>query len=116
MLHYDTGCVKRKLTMKKETIIELIGLALEKTENTKPKESLGQNIVVLDRGFVYVGEVTDEGESIRITNAKNIRVWGTTEGLGQLRNGPLSSTELDVVGEVIAPKHSVIHYIKCSGF
>lgn len=103
--------------MKKETIIELIGLALEQTgNNQKQSRSFGQNIMVLDRGFVYVGDVTDEGDFVRITNAKNIRQWGTSQGLGELRNGPLGSTKLDVVGEVLAPKRAIIHFIKCSGF
>ena len=77
---------------------------------------LGQNIVVLDKGFVYVGEVLELPDRITITNARNIRVWGTSQGLGELRNGPLSSTKLDIVGDVVAYKHAVIHLIKCKGF
>jgi hypothetical protein len=76
----------------------------------------GQHIVVLDRGFIYVGEVEVDAQYCRISNARNIRVWGTTNGLGELRNGPLSGTKTDVVGEVIAPVKSVIHYIPCKGF
>ena len=71
-------------------------------------------IVVLDRGFVYVGKVADEGENLRITNCRNIRRWGTTKGLGELVNGPTDDTVLDTVGEVIAPKRAVIHHIVCS--
>ena len=40
----------------------------------------GQHIVVLDRGFVYVGDVTIDGDFLRITDAKNIRYWGTKNG------------------------------------
>jgi len=76
----------------------------------------GQNIVVLDRGFVYVGTVKLNGDFVHITDAKNIRAWGTTKGLGELRNGPVSSTKLDEVGEVIAPLRAVIHFIPCTGF
>lgn len=81
-----------------------------------PSPITGQHIVVLDRSFVYVGTVTIEGEFVKITNAKNIRLWGTTQGLGELRNGPLSGTKLDAVGEVIAPLRAVIHFIPCKGF
>ena len=70
-------------------------------------------IVVLDRGYVYVGHVSDEGENIRISNARNIRYWGTTNGLGELVNGPTALTRLDEVGVVIAPKRAVIHQILC---
>ena len=78
--------------------------------------ALGQNIVVLDRGFVYVGEVLERADRIRIMNAKNIRVWGTKNGLGELRTGPTNETKMDAVGEVIAYKRAVMHMIPCQGF
>ena len=71
----------------------------------------GTAIVVLDRGFVYVGKVTVEGEWCIIENAKNIRVWGTTNGLGELVNGPTKTTKLDTVGSVRAPMRAVISII-----
>ena len=76
----------------------------------------GQHIVVLDRGFVYVGDVTIEGDFLHITDAKNIRYWGTKNGLGELRDGPKSDTKLDKVGEVIAPMRALIHLVPCKGF
>lgn len=94
---------------------ELIAALNGKTTNPEPK-SLGQNIVVLDRGFVYVGYVSDEGEYLRVTNAKNIRYWGTKNGLGELRDGPLPDTKLDVVGEITTPKRALIHLVPCKGF
>lgn len=75
-----------------------------------------QAIAVLDRGFVYVGTCSIKDETLTITNARNIRKWGTSLGLGELRNGPLPETKLDVVGTVIAPERSVIHVIPCKGF
>ena len=68
-------------------------------------------IVVLDRGFVYVGKVTVDGDLCCIENAKNIRVWGTTNGLGELVNGPTKTTKLDSVGSVRAPMRAVISII-----
>ena len=65
-------------------------------------------IVVLDRGFVFVGRVEYSDDSVIITDAKNIRKWGTTKGLGELVNGPLSGTVLDAAGTVIAPKRAMI--------
>lgn len=83
-----------------------------------PKQpvDVGQQIVVLDRGFVYVGNVTEHDEHIIIENARNIRKWGTSNGLGELRNGPLNATILDDCGTVQAPKKAVICYIKSTGF
>ena len=72
----------------------------------------GFAIVVLDRGFVYVGQVAHDGQWCVITNAKNIRRWGTSRGLGELAlNGPLPETSLDSVGTVRAPARAVISLI-----
>ncbi len=71
----------------------------------------GVAIVVLDRGFVYVGRVTVDGDWCVIESAKNIRVWGTTNGLGELVNGPTKDTKLDTVGNVRAPMRAVISII-----
>ena len=68
-------------------------------------------IVVLDRGFVYVGHVEVGSDFVTLTHAKNIRVWGTTKGLGELVNGPLSGTKLDAVGNVKAPLRALISLI-----
>lgn len=71
----------------------------------------GTAIVVLDRGFVYVGKVTVDGDWCCIENAKNIRIWGTKNGLGELVNGPTKDTKLDAVGNVRAPLRAVISII-----
>ncbi len=80
------------------------------------KDSVAQTegdikIVVLDRGFVYVGSVSKEEDFIVIRNAKNIRQWGTTKGLGELIGGPLSETKLDNAGTVRAPFRALISLI-----
>jgi len=58
-------------------------------------------IVVLQRGWVLVGNVSvsEKDPNIRIIqNAAVIRVWGTSKGLGELRDGPTASTKLDPTG------------------
>ena len=73
----------------------------------------GFAIVVLDRGFVYVGNVEIADDWCVITNARNVRVWGTTKGLGQLAlEGPQKATVIDVVGTVRAPIRAVIHIVE----
>ena len=62
----------------------------------KVEKLIGFGIVVLDRGFVYVGSVETDQDWCVITDAKNIRCWGTTEGLGELAlKGPQAETQLD---------------------
>ncbi len=90
-------------------------LKLAEMFGNKPAQDrdLGLQIVVLDRGFVYVGKVTLSGGECVIREAKNIRRWGTTNGLGQLVGGPTPNTELDVVGTVRCAGKAVMHFIAC---
>ena len=58
-------------------------------------------IIAADKGFVFVGKCEDQEDgSVIIRNAKNIRRWGTTKGLGELVNGPTSKTQHDPYGTV----------------
>lgn len=71
----------------------------------------GLQIAVLDRGFIYIGDVATDGEWCYIANAWNIRRWGTKRGLGELVNGPLADTVLDRVGDVRMPMTTLQHLI-----
>lgn len=76
----------------------------------------GFGIVVLDRGFVYVGQIEHDGDWCVITDARNIRYWGTERGLGQLAlEGPTDKTKLDAVGTVRAPARAVISIVDTDG-
>ena len=99
--------------------------ALEKTERDEKNQDccvapapppVTTSIVVLDRGFVYVGNISfsEDHQFLTVTNCRNIRVWGTTKGLGELaQNGPNSKTVLDFVGEILVPVRAVIHILTC---
>jgi hypothetical protein len=52
-------------------------------------------IVVLQRGWVYIGRFSRIGDDCKLSDASCIRVWGTTKGLAELVNGPTKSTVLD---------------------
>ena len=72
----------------------------------------GYGIVVVDRGFVYVGDTEIRGDWCVVSGAWNIRYWGTERGLGQLATeGPTSKTKLDAVGCVHIPMRAVISVI-----
>ncbi len=101
-LHGVSATQKDTQTMKPESIsidevqyVRADTVAKIPTGNTK--------IVVLQRGWVLVGNVSESeaDPNIRLMhNAAVIRVWGTTKGLGELRSGPTSSTKLDPAGIV----------------
>jgi hypothetical protein len=70
-------------------------------------------IVIAHRGFVWIGEYSEKGDKVQLARAKNIRRWGTTKGLGELRRGPLENTKLDEAGDVELHQMAVISTIKC---
>lgn len=73
----------------------------------------GFAIVVLDRGFVYVGDVEIDDDYVVIKNAHNVRLWGTENGLGQLAlEGPTEKTKLDKAGIVRSSKTAFIHLLE----
>lgn len=56
-------------------------------------------IIIAPRGWVWVGYYEMDGDMVVLTHARNVRVWGTTEGLLQLAaEGPLPQTKLDGKG------------------
>lgn len=93
--------------------LKQIAALFQKPEEISKDQRLGFNIVVLDRGWVHVGECRFEGEFLIIENAKNIRQWGTTKGLGELVNGPTSSTKLDDCGTVKVNRAALKFLIPC---
>jgi hypothetical protein len=67
-------------------------------------------IAVLDNGFVFVcGDLTRDGDGYTLTRARCIRTWGTSEGLGELVNGPTTSTVLDRQIPIMSvPSHAML--------
>ena len=69
-------------------------------------------IAVLDRGWVFIGNVTTDEEWCVIEKAKNIRIWGTKKGLGELAAcGPQPSTVMDDAGSVRVSRKALLFTI-----
>ncbi len=69
-------------------------------------------IAILDRGWVFVGRVTEQPSAVRIEGADCVRRWGTERGIGQLAlKGPTRETKLDPAGTVTVPRTSVVALI-----
>ena len=58
-------------------------------------------IVVLQRGWVFIGRYSENGDLRNLHNAYGIQTWGTTKGLPELVNGATSSTKLNKCDGVI---------------
>jgi len=73
-----------------------------------------KQIIIAQRGWVFVGEVEAAGDQVTITNAKCIRRWGTTKGLGELaKEGPKKATVLDEMGTVRLHALAVVAAVDC---
>lgn len=98
-----------------EKLIQLLKMVESATgsPDSEPVDH-GLCIAVLDRGFVYVGNVVTDDKFVTITNARNVRKWGTTNGLGQLAiEGPQPDTKLDNANVVRALVGELKHMILC---
>lgn len=73
-----------------------------------------KQIIVAQRGWVFVGDVDKSGDDVIVSNAQCIRRWGTTRGLGELaKNGPQKATVLDDMGTVRLHALAVVATIDC---
>lgn len=72
-------------------------------------------IVILDRGWVFIGRLEREAGGLTLSNAACIRRWGTLKGIGQLAlEGPQKDTVLDAAGTVRVPDSALIAVIETS--
>lgn len=75
-------------------------------KNIKPSK---KQIVVLNRGWVVVGDYSEKGDECTLANASVIRKWGTTQGLGELaEKGKLPDTILDACPNVHFHKMTMV--------
>ncbi len=87
-----------------------------------PKDSVSRieytgdiKIVILQRGWIYIGRFERNGNDCKLHNASCIRTWGTTKGLAELVNGPTSNTKLDKCeGTVEFDWLTVVHTINAN--
>ena len=84
-----------------EDQIELNGKIYLPADKVSANYSSDIRIVVLQRGWVYIGRFSREGNLCQLTNASCIRVWGTTKGLAELVNGKTDKTILDKCGGIV---------------
>jgi len=103
--------------MDKDVLSKLIGMAVcsdENKEEEKCEEGGDIKIVILQRGWVFVGRYYENGNNCRLEDAKCIRKWGTTKGLGELAlDGVKSDTILDDCPTVNFHKLTIVASINC---
>jgi hypothetical protein len=81
----------------------------------RPADSFGPiKIVVIERGFVYVGrvEVDDTTDNVTISGARSLIRWGSSQHLGELVRGPLEETRLGAPCTVQVRDSQIVHMIE----
>lgn len=74
-----------------------------------PTPETKKQILVLQRGWIFIGDLTKDGDEFVLSNAQNIQRWGTKDGLGQLAmSGPTSGTVLKGAGTVRCHELTVV--------
>ncbi len=83
--------------------------------NSLAKEESTIKILILQRGWITVGNVKKENGYFISENSSVIRKWGTTKGIGELAfNGPTEETKLDKCGTVRAHELTTVAIIDCN--
>lgn len=77
--------------------IEINGKTYVPVENVNksPNYTGVIKIVILQRGWIYIGRFSRNNNDCKLENAYCIRTWGTTKGLQELVNGATGTTKLD---------------------
>jgi len=100
--------------MSKPETIKIDEIEYVRKDAIHPITTGALRIVILQRGWVFVGRFTRTGNDCLLTNAAVIRIWGTTKGLGQIaEGGPTSITVLDRCPDVRFNELTTVAYIDC---
>jgi len=71
-----------------------------------------KQIVVLQRGWIVIGDVEKTETEVNINNCEVIRIWGTSRGLGEIaENGPTDKTKLDKCPPIVVDPRTVVMYM-----
>lgn len=93
----------------------LMKLVCDTETGDKCCSDMGKQIVILQRGWVVVGDLYKEGQDYTLENASVIRSWGTTKGLGEIaENGPNDKTILDPSPKMRFHELTVVAMMECS--
>ena len=82
--------------MKLSDVMNLVEAFKGKGSKSKAPKDMGTRIVILQRGWVVVGNYVQTGQYVTLSKAAVVRKWGTTKGLPELAaKGPLSDPVLE---------------------
>lgn len=98
-----------KIEINGETYVKESEIKKQKNYQASPVQ-----IVVLNRGWIIVGNVSEKASKTIIQNASVIRNWGTKNGLGELAtSGKLPETKLDKCPDITVETCNVVLVMNC---
>jgi len=101
--------IASKIEINGETYIKESELKKQSKYKASPVQ-----ILVLNRGWIVVGNVSESVNKTIIQNAAVIRKWGTTKGLGELAiKGKLPDTILDACPDITVDTANVVLVMNC---
>lgn len=101
--------------MEIEQLVKLVKCLDSKDDAAEEKYTGQWYILILQRGWVVVGELYKNGHYLSLENASVIRSWGTTNGIGEIaENGPTDKTVLDKCRTVKAHELTLVAMIECN--
>lgn len=89
---------------------------VQKSEAIPAAPGEAMRIVIADnRGLTFVGRITLDGndEFVTIHDARCIIVWGTTQHLAQIADGPTNNTRLGAARTVRVPRKNIVAVYEC---
>lgn len=89
-------------------------VSIKKSEVAAEYQASPIQIVVLNRGWIVVGNVEEKNGKTYIRKPSIIRNWGTKKGLGELAmSGKLPNTVLDECLDIVVDTANVIFVMNC---
>ena len=83
-----------------------------RADSVGPIHQTNKQIVVLQHGWVVIGSVEKSESEIIISDCSVIRIWGTSNGLGEIaENGPTNKTKLDKCPPISVHPLSVVLFM-----
>lgn len=73
----------------------------------KHHELGGREVVVLDKGFIFVGNTEETETGLWIRNASNVRRWEKGGFGGMVRDPKGAAVVLDESGDLFVPTHAI---------
>ena len=97
--------------MSKPKTIKIDNIEYVRSDSVEVKPTKKQ-IVVLQRGWVVIGDVNKSEVEVTISNCSVIRAWGASKGLGEIaENGATSKTKLDKCPPITVHSLGVVFYM-----